>query len=112
MTNAVNPSQPSQRYDTPLFRLGRCVATLGLDDLICQGTINPHELLQRHVCGDPGELANTKLGMLARDLEEARGQRLSAFLANNEYVWVVTSADWSQTKLMLAAEWSAEALAA
>ncbi|MGB6094818.1 MAG: type I restriction endonuclease subunit M [Comamonas thiooxydans] len=109
LRNAVKPAQPSQRYDTPLFRPGRCVATLGLDNLICQGTINPHELLQRHICGDPGELANTKLVMLARDLEEARGQRLSAFLVNSEYVWVVTSADWSVTKLMLPSEWRAEA---
>lgn len=109
MRTTIDQPQPSKRFDTPLFRLGLCVATLGLDDLICQGSVNPHELLRRHLCGDPGELANTKLVMLARDVEEARGQRLSAFLANGEYVWVVTSSDWSKTTLMLASEWSSKA---
>lgn len=39
--------QAAMKNNTPLFRLGQCVATCGVDSLVRTGAVNPHTLLRR-----------------------------------------------------------------
>ena len=94
--------------DTPLFSLGRVVATPGALTVLEESGADPLELLTRHVSGDWGEVPP----------EDARENELSVregFRVLSSYpvgdsgagakVWVITEADRSSTCLLLPEEY-------
>lgn len=90
--------QAATTYDTPIFRLGRCVTTLEVDNLISRGDLNPHELLRRHQCGDWGDrfqVGRKRNGWTM----DSRGRLMSVFNVGLETIWVITDADWATTTI-------------
>jgi hypothetical protein len=97
----------------PLFELGRCVCTRGVEELIGDGHVNPMGLLARHVRGDWGSVCEAD----ARENDGAlkHGTRIlsaypidpsqpSAGFGDNT-IWVITEADRSATTLLLPDEY-------
>lgn len=103
-TQTLARPQAAITYDTPLFTLGCCVATQGVDNLICTGDVNPHELLRRHQCGDWGELPPEDLALNKRALKD-RARLMSVYKVEEKTVWVITDADWATTTLLLPSEY-------
>lgn len=103
-TQTLARPQAAITYDTPLFSLGRCVNTLGVDNLICTGDLNPHELLRRHQCGDWGELPPEDLALNKQALKD-RSRLMSVYMVGDTKIWVITDADWATTTLLLPSEY-------
>ncbi|KGX53526.1 MULTISPECIES: hypothetical protein [Burkholderia] len=96
----------SRKNPTPLFSLGRTVATPDALDLLHRTGTNTAELLRRHQCGDWGAvcLADAR----SNDLAVTNGMRLlSAYElgARRERVWIITEADRRVTTLLLPSEY-------
>lgn len=97
----------------PLFRLGECVATPKVSDLIMSGQVNPADLLSRHVTGDWGCVCDEDKHTNNEAL--AHGNRiLSAYPIDPEKpcagygkncVWIITEADRSVTTILLPEEY-------
>lgn len=96
-------SQPATTAAIPLFQLGRCVATVGADDLLRRLSLNPYALLSRHVCGDWGELDEDDKALNQQALAD-RSRLMSSYLLGNEKVWVITDAGWAVTTILLPSE--------
>lgn len=77
----------------PLFSLGTVVATPGALAALAQAGQSPHELLQRHVTGDWGDLDADDKDANERALRD--GSRLfSAYrLTTGEKLWAITEAE-------------------
>ena len=103
-TTTVARPQAATTYDTPLFTLGQCVATLGVDNMICTGDLNPHALLRRHQCGDWGEMDLVDRIRNDRALGD-RSRLMSVYKVGLETIWVITDADWATTTLLLPSEY-------
>lgn len=88
----------------PLFQLGRCVATVGADDLLRRLSLNPYDLLSRHVCGDWGDLDESDKSLNQRALLD-RSRLMSSYLVGDKKVWVITDADWAVTTILLPSEY-------
>ncbi|MWA35408.1 hypothetical protein [Burkholderia pseudomallei] len=96
----------SRKNPTPLFSLGRTVATPGALDLLDRTGTNAAELLRRHQFGDWGAvcLADAR----SNDLAVTNGMRLlSAYELGDrrERVWIITEADRRVTTLLLPDEY-------
>mgnify|MGYP001605219110 CR=1 FL=1 len=118
----------------PRFPLGQLVATPGALHLLALVGISPHTLLQRHVCGDWGELDDTdrsenELALihgsrlfssysLRRPLAAAVGADIGtgtdanpdphagiASPVDGDKLWIITEADRSVTTLLLPSEY-------
>ena len=110
----------------PRFPLGQLVATPGALHLLALVGISPHTLLQRHVCGDWGELDDTDRS--ENELALIHGSRIFSSYglrpplaapvgadigtgtdANpdlaDEKIWIITEADRSLTTLLLPSEY-------
>ena len=91
---------------SPLFDLGKVVATPGALGALRDGLTAPAPLLDRHQRGDWGDLdahdrAVNRQALLA-------GERLlSSYLLpeSNEKIWIITEADRSVTTLLLPSEY-------
>ena len=93
---------------TPLFDLGRVVATPGALDLLASAGEKPARLLERHASGDWGEAPPEDARENERSLKY--GWRLMSSYpvgseADGERVWVITEADRSSTCLLLPSEY-------
>ena len=89
---------------TPLFPLGRTLATPGSLDALAQAGISPASLLFRHQQGDWGELDPEDQEANNRALRE--GSRiLSSYPIGSGKLWVITEADRSATTLLLPSEY-------
>jgi len=88
---------------TPLFTLGRCVATpRAIDALQRQAPpVDPADLFVRHIVGDWGDLDAEDAA--ANDYALHFDERLlsSYRLPDETVVWVITEADRSATTLLL-----------
>lgn len=96
----------SRKNPTPLFPLGRTVATPGALDLLDRTGTNAAELLRRHQCGDWGVLCLADAR--SNDLAVTNGMRLlSAYELGDrrERVWIITEADRRVTTLLLPDEY-------
>jgi len=86
----------------PLFELGRTVAT----PVVLQ-TLTPDELfrlLQRHSCGDWGDMSEED--RRENELALKEGLRIfSSYQVRGEKVWVITEADRSITTVLLPDEY-------
>lgn len=87
------------------FPLGRTVATPGALAALTEAGQSPVEFLDRHVCGDWGEVNEDD----ARENEfsvENDLRILSAYtLKTNVRIWVITEADRSVTTILLPEEY-------
>jgi hypothetical protein len=82
-----------------LFDLGRTVATPGALELLASARVDPSALLQRHSCGDWGELPRED--RRANDRALKHGFRLqSVYPVGLVKVWIITEADRSSTTIL------------
>ena len=101
MNSTTNPQ--------PLFPLGHCCMTPGIQELITQYQFPIADYIHRHQTGDWGELSAEDQQENALSLRE--GYRiLSAysFAPNAEFstqVWIITEADRSSTTVLLPSEY-------
>lgn len=96
--------QTAMKNNTPLFRLGQCVATCGVDSLVRTGAVNPHTLLRRHQCGDWGDLCAEDRALNTRALRDC-SRIMSVYKVGEHTIWVITDADWATTTLLLPSEY-------
>ena len=84
-----------------LFRLGRVVATPGAFRALERAGDTPHTFLERHVCGDWGELDEDDRKENALSLEH--GFRLLSVYQTTagEKLWVITEANREITTILL-----------
>ena len=89
----------------PLFPLGQCVATPGALAALEEAGQTPADFLNRHVCGDWGEIHPADKGMNEQALtDEAR--IFSVYrTSKGEKVWVITEADRASTCILLPDEY-------
>jgi hypothetical protein len=91
--------------DTPLFELGRLVATPGALLALRKTHTGVWDLLKRHVTGDWGELDPADIAENALSLREGF-RLLSAYtLADGTRIWIITEADRSATTILLPDEY-------
>jgi hypothetical protein len=85
---------------SPLFPLGKLVATPDAMTVIADANTSAWELLSRHVSGDFGEVdAEDRQANLEAIKDDAR--ILSAYTLNTgERLWVITEADRSSTCIL------------
>jgi|SRR3989338_909957 len=89
---------------TICFPLGQLVATPGALDLLERTGENAFELLQRHQCGDWGEVSPDDA--IENENSIMNGCRiLSRYELGDERIWIITEADRSATTLLLPEEY-------
>lgn len=112
-----------------LFQPGRVGMTRGVDALLQDSDVTPLELVERHLSGDfgihgrfaeievtdeelrDGPLATAddgklnKAAILQDEIGQWQGRILSAYIVNDEKVWIITEADRSVTTLLLPEEY-------
>ena len=88
-----------------LFSLGRCVATPGALEALAAAGQTPGTFLDRHICGDWGEVDAED--QQANQDALLHGERLlSAYRTSlNVRIWVITEADRSVTTILLPGEY-------
>jgi hypothetical protein len=89
---------------TRLFDAGRIVATPGALNLLTVTGTNPHDLIERHVSGDWGDvpLEDAK----ENEFSVKNGFRmLSSYQVGSERLWLLTTADRSSSCLLLPEEY-------
>lgn len=84
----------------PRFRMGQPVITSAAQSMLKHAGISPTVLLERHLCGDWGELdivdiAKNELALLTRR------RLLSSYVIPGGKVWIITEADRSLTTILL-----------
>lgn len=88
----------------PLFSLGQCVITPGIEALITdnQEVLIPY--LSRHQCGDWGDMCDEDKAENQKALKQ--GFRLmSSYELSGEKIWIITEADRSVTTVLLPDEY-------
>jgi hypothetical protein len=84
--------------------LGRILATPGALEMLSSAGTAPGELLERHRCGNWGELDEQDRRENERSL--ANGWRvLSSYRIGEDKVWIITEADRSATTILLPEEY-------
>jgi hypothetical protein len=86
------------------FSLGKVVATPHALEALAEASVNPLELIRRHVNLDPGDLCaddqKTNLDAVIRG-----GRVFSAYKYGEVKFWVITEADRSSTCILLPEEY-------
>lgn len=83
----------------PRFRMGQPVITSAAQSMLKHAGISPTVLLERHLCGDWGELdivdiTKNELALLTRR------RLLSSYVIPGGKVWIITEADRSLTTIL------------
>jgi len=90
---------------SPLFPLGRTVATPGALKALQEAQQMPQTFLERHVRGDWGDLGQEDV-QANEDALKTGARLLSAYSTRlAEKLWVITEADRSATTLLLPSEY-------
>ena len=76
----------------PLFALGQIVATPGALEALAKAGQTPHELLQRHVTGDWGDLDAEDAALNDAALKDGSRIFSAYLLKTGEKLWVITEA--------------------
>ncbi len=88
---SARDNQNNKPSGPPLFRLGRVVATPAALALLEKHGVSSATLLNRHQCGDWGDL--TRHDRVANDAALVNGSRLlSAYVVKGERIWIITEA--------------------
>ena len=89
----------------PLFPLGQTVATPGALETLASLGIEPATLLDRHICGDWGDMVEED--KQENDFSVDKHLRIfSAYIvAEGVKVWVITESDRSVTTILLPSEY-------
>lgn len=94
---------------TPLFDTGQVVATPGALRLLQRASIEPRELVVRHVNGDWGDLGDEDKRQNDVAVETGEMRVFSSYLlscnGSDEKVWCITEWDRSVTTLLLPSEY-------
>jgi len=88
----------------PRFNLGQVVATPGAIEALAEVNCLPITLLNRHQCGDWGDLDDEDKAAN----QEALGnwdRLFSAYIVRDVKFWVITEADRSVTTILLPSEY-------
>ncbi|CAJ3545198.1 Type I restriction-modification system methyltransferase subunit [Burkholderia pseudomallei] len=95
------PTSSSQ----PLFPPGRIIMTVGVDELIKTGQLNPYPYLFRHLRGDWGDLCNEDRrrndAAMNSDARLFSEYKVSPSLT----LWIITESDRSVTTVLLPKEY-------
>ncbi|CAJ9899705.1 Type I restriction-modification system methyltransferase subunit [Burkholderia pseudomallei] len=89
----------------PLFPPGRVVMTVGVDELIKTGRLNPYPYLFCHLRGDWGDLCDED--RRRNDAAVNSGERLFSEykVSPSLTLWIITEADRSATTVLLPSEY-------
>lgn len=87
-----------------LFPLGRTAITPRASEHLGQAGVLPHDLLNRHVSGDFGDLEDEDL-QANREAVTIGRRIFSAYELSNGTVWVITEADRSVTTILLPSDY-------
>lgn len=99
---AANRAQKTSVTVTPIFPLGKIVATPAALVTFDMATLD--RMLQRHCTGDWGDVCEEDRAL--NDEALAEGSRLlSAYTVNGEKLWIITEADRSVTTFLLPDEY-------
>jgi len=96
---------------TPLFQLGRIVATPAALHLLEKAGLSPSTFLKRHNCGDYGDLCqeDKELNDAAIANEGNLGKQSRVFSAYNifadEKIYIITEADRFSTCILLPSDY-------
>lgn len=108
----LHPRTQADRATSPLFQLGQIVATPGALQMLKEFGVQPFTLLNRHVCGDWGDLDesdrhenNMALIHGNRLLSAYSLQRQDGTRVRTEKVWIITEADRSSSCMLLPSEY-------
>lgn len=63
-------------------------------------SVDPHELLRRHQCGDWGEIHSLDRALNQHSLVD-RAIVMSVYKVGKHTIWVITDAGWQTTTLLL-----------
>ncbi len=89
---------------TPLFPLGRTVATPAAQDELSDLNYCPLDLLRKHISGDWSEMALED--QQSNQAAILQGSRIfSAYTIQGTKFWVITEADRSSTTILLPSEY-------
>ena len=89
---------------TPSLRFspGQVVMTIGVDDLVQQGRLNPTPYLRRHLGGDWGDLDDSDRRQNDAALKSGEDRLFSSYeVAPGLKLWIITEWDRSVTTLLL-----------
>lgn len=92
------------KADKPLFPLGQCVMTCGIDTLCKTEGFNPLPYITRHVSGDFGDLCEEDKQLNFDGITE-EGRILSAYETAHGKIWIITEWDRSVTTVLLPDEY-------
>ena len=88
------------------FSPGQLVMTIGVDDLVRQGRLNPAPFLRRHLHGDWGDLSDDDRRLNDIALKSGEDRLFSSYqVTPNLKLWAITEWDRSVTTLLLPSEY-------
>ena len=88
------------------FSPGPLVMTIGVDDLVRQGRLNPAPFLRRHLHGDWGDLSDGDRQLNDAALKSSEDRLFSSYqVTPNLKLWIITEWDRSVTTLLLPSEY-------
>ena len=88
------------------FSPGQLVMTIGVDDLVRQGRLNPAPFLRRHLHGDWGDLRDDDRQLNDAALKSGEDRLFSSYqVTPNLKLWIITEWDRSVTTLLLPSEY-------
>ena len=95
---------PAIRANSPLFPLGRIVATPAILEHFEHHGVDLHTRIDRHRHGDWGNISAADAE--ANEIAVRQGSRiLSAYLVAGRKVWIITEADRSATTVLFPSEY-------
>ena len=76
------------------FSPGQLVMTIGVDDLVRQGRLNPAPFLRRHLHGDWGDLSDDDRQLNDAALKSGEDRLFSSYqVTPNLKLWIITELD-------------------
>ena len=88
------------------FSPGQVVMTIGVDELVQQGRLNPTPYLRRHLHGDWGDLSDDDRRLNDAALKSGEDRLFSSYQVTRDLkLWIITEWDRSVTTLLLPSEY-------
>ena len=88
------------------FSPGQVVMTIGVDELVQQGRLNPTPYLRRHLSGDWGDLSDDDRRLNDAALKSGEDRLFSSYEVTRYLkLWIITEWDRSVTTLLLPSEY-------